>query len=265
MDRKTLVEQVLVPVVRVRAAKARGSATVVHSSSAGTYLITNHHVVDDNISYKEVWDELLKRNVKKEFTSLVEVDFSRIDDCGVVSGVNSCYAEVVISNKERDMALLRLVKDQAVYRTAIFYPEALCEKVPILTELACAGAALGEKPIVTLGLLNGVQIEIDNYEYYMTSAQSIFGNSGGAVFAQHEDVWKYMGIPSRIPVIPIGFGGNAVTHMGLFIPVARIYGWLRDNCYEFLWDESTTKGACDLAREKKREKELSMAMAEDRK
>lgn len=258
MDRERLVQEVLAPVVRIRAKNARGSGTIIHSSEYGTYLLSNQHVVDNNIEYKEVWDELLKRNIEKEFTSVVEVDISRLDPKGLVKGVITTDADIIISNKQQDLALLRL-RDDTLYPTARLYPENHADTIPILSELACAGAAMGEKPIVTRGLLNGMQIEIDNYEYWLSSAPSIFGNSGGAVFTPVDGSWHYVGMPSRIRVAILGFAADAVTHMGYFIPICRIYKWLRDNCYEFLWDTSVTKEQCDKRREEKRERELAVA------
>jgi len=159
MNREQLVQEVLAPVVRLRTQKARGSGTIIHSGEYGTYLLTNWHVVESNITYKEVWDELLKRNVKKEFTSIVEVDINRLDPQGRVKGVITTDADIIISNQQQDLALLKL-RDDTPYTTAKLYPETKAGRIPILSELACAGAAMGEKPIVTTGLLNGMQIEI---------------------------------------------------------------------------------------------------------
>lgn len=258
MDRERLVQEVLAPVVRIRSKGGRGSGTIIHSSAWGTYLLSNHHVVEGNIEYKEVWDELLERDIKKEFTSIVEVDISRLNPGGTVKGVITTDADIVISNQQQDLALLRL-RDDTLFPTARLYPEQLSGTIPILSELACSGAAMGEKPIVTMGLLNGMQIEIDNFEYWLSSAPSIFGNSGGAVFTPHEGAWHYVGMPSRIRVAIMGFAADAITHMGYFIPVCRIYRWLRENCYEFLWDPQVTKEQCDKRREEKRERELAVA------
>ena len=175
MDQEKLMQEVLAPVSRIRAAKGRGSGTIIHSSAEGTYLLTNFHVVEDNISYKEVWDELLRRDVKKEFTSQVEVDTYKFGEKGDVQGIFTTNADIILGNKQQDLALLKL-RTEVTFSTAKLYPEDKAEQVPLLSELTCAGAAMGEKPIVTTGLLNGIQIEIDNYEYWLSSAPSIFGN-----------------------------------------------------------------------------------------
>jgi len=253
-----LISEVLAPVARIRADKARGSGTIIYSKDGvGTFLLTNYHVIEGNITYKDVWDELLKREIKKEFTSQVEVDTYRLGEHGDVKGIFTDIGDIILGNKQQDLALLQLRSDTQ-YPTAELYPEELASSIPLLSELACAGAAMGEKPIVTTGLLNGIQIEIDNYEYWLSSAPSIFGNSGGGVFIKHKDKWCYLGIPSRITVAFIGFSTDAITHMGYFIPIKRIYSWLRDNCYQFLWDDGYTKEECDKIRNEKREKELAL-------
>ena len=99
---------------------------------------------------------------------------------------------------------------------------------------------------------NGVDNEIDNYEYWLSSAPSIFGNSGGGIFVHTEKDWFFLGIPSRIAVTG-GWGGSAVTHMGFFIPLFRIYDWLEDNCYQYIYDETMTKDECDELRESSKE------------
>jgi hypothetical protein len=258
MDQEKLMQEVLAPVSRIRAAKGRGSGTIIHSSAEGTYLLTNFHVVEDNISYKEVWDELLRRDVKKEFTSQVEVDTYKFGEKGDVQGIFTTNADIILGNKQQDLALLKL-RTEVTFSTAKLYPEDKAEQVPLLSELTCAGAAMGEKPIVTTGLLNGIQIEIDNYEYWLSSAPSIFGNSWGAVFTRWDGAWHYLGIPSRIRVAILGFAADAITHMGYFIPISRIYHWLRDNCYEYLWCPEVSKEDCDRRREEMRKEQLALA------
>lgn len=262
MDEK-LINEILRPVCRIRAGDAVGSGTIVYSGKYGTYLLSNWHVVESRVEYKEVWDELLRRNVKKEFCSTVEIDINKIDNIGRSKGLITTIGDIVIGNKMQDLVLLKMRSDE-LFPCVDLYPEEEVELIPLLTPLACTGAALGEKPVVTFGHLNGTQIEIDKYEYWLSSAPSIFGNSGGAVFAKKDDKWLFVGIPSRVAVVFIGFGGSAVSHMGYFIPLHRIYKWLRDNCYEFIWDPSVTKEECDRRREEKRERELALAILREK-
>lgn len=243
---------------RVDAKQAKGSCTIIYSKGEETYALTNFHVISNNIKYGTVWDSLLQKDVKKELKDAVQILFPRMNKDNDVKGHATVSADIVLYDKEQDMALLKF-RDEVPYPTIKWYPKEGARKVQILTELTCIGAALGEKPIVTRGLLNGKQIEIGNYEYWMSSAQSIFGNSGGGMFVSEGGF--FFGIPSRIAVQPMGFTAQAITHMGYFIPLFRIYDWLEDNCYQFLYDEAFTSAKCEKLREEKAENELYKLLA----
>lgn len=258
-ERKEVLEQILKPSVRVVAKKALGSGTVVYSKGGETYLLTNHHVIGGNIEYKDIWDGVIRKSIKKDFTSPVEVQMGRFDENGVYLASTSVQADIVAYSEQQDLALLKL-RDKVDYPVVNLYPKAKTETVPLLVDLVCCGCALGEKPVITFGNLNGIQIEIDNEDFWLSTAPSIFGNSGGSVYAKDEGTWKFLGIPSRIPVIPIGYGGNAITHLGFFIPAYRVYRWLENEVYNFVYDKTLTPADCEKMREEKKEKELAVYM-----
>lgn len=243
---------------RIQANKAMGSATIVYSKNGSTYALTNYHVVESNIEFKKVWDSLLKRELKKEFLSAVEVLYPRLNEENNVVGYSTVLADVVLHDQPKDIALLKF-RDKIAYSAVKWYPREKAGSVPFLARISCIGAALGLHPVVTFGNLNGKQHEIDNYEYWLSSAQSIFGNSGGGVFIEENNQWYFLGIPSRISVIPLGFGANAVTHLGFFIPIKRIYNWLEENYYQFLWDPRFTEEQCNKLREEARKREPRMS------
>ena len=87
----------------------------------------------------------------------------------------------------------------------------------------------------------------------MSSAPTIFGNSGGAVYrwSSVRKKYEYIGIPSRISIQPMGFSAAAITHMGYFITIDRVYGLLEDNDYQFIYDDSISIDECKKARKKK--------------
>lgn len=239
---------------RVQTPKALGSATIVYSKDGETFIITNHHVVENCIEYKEVWSNIMKKKVQKEFTKTVEILFPNLEEDRVREYIN-VLADIVIYDKEQDMALIK-IRNSKDYPAVKWYPKDKVKMLPMCSDLVCIGAALGEKPIVTEGLLNGIEREIDNYEYWLSSAASIYGNSGGGVYTiDEEGNWFFLGIPSRIAVTG-SFVAQAITHMGYFIPLHRIYKWLEDNCYQYIYDENFTKAQCDELREAKKEEGL---------
>ena len=95
--------------------------------------------------------------------------------------------------------------------------------------------------------------EVDSVSYWMSDAQIIYGNSGGAVF--HGERMDFIGIPSMVAVA--GWG-TPVTHMGYFSDIERIYKWLKDECFHFLYDEAFSPEQCAELREAKRTRELEM-------
>jgi len=248
---------------RVDATEAKGSCTIVYSKEGETYALTNFHVVEKNIKYGTVWDSLLQKDVKKELKDAVQVLFPRVDINYDIIGEATAYADIVLYNKEQDIALLKF-RDNTKYPVVKWFPKDGARNAPILSKVAAIGAALGQKPIVTEGFLNGKQIEIDNYEYWMSGAQSIFGNSGGGLFILVDSEWKFLGIPSRIAVQPMGFTGVPITHMGYFIPIHRIYEWLDENCYQFLYDKEYTSEQCKEMRDEKAQNELIKLLSKQR-
>jgi len=258
-ERIKVLTQIVKQSARIRAKEAIGSGTVIYSKEGNTFVLTNFHVIEKNIQYRDVWDNLLRKDVKKDFLSPVELDFGRFDESGRFIASSTVLADIILYNKPQDLALLK-IRDDIEYPSAYLYPKEQAENVPLLAPLCACGAALGEKPVVTFGNLNGFQIEIEGYEFWLSSAPSIFGNSGGGVYTLLNNNWHFLGIPSRISVVFIGFGGSPVTHMGYFIPVSRIYKWLDEQCYYFLYDEKYTIKQCEELREEKKEKELALYM-----
>jgi len=45
---------------------------------------------------------------------------------------------------------------------------------------------------------------------------------------------------------------DAVTHMGYFVPIDRIFEWLEDEYYQFIYDSKVDPVKCERLREKKK-------------
>ena len=263
--RQKLHEKVLYPVVRVFAEKAVGSGTIVYSRPSEsnpeeyeTYVLTNHHVVDSLLSYKKEWDPILKRDVKREIKSAATVqEFRYKPGRTVVVAESGVQADIVAYDVRQDLALLKLRDIKKYDYVAELWPRD--EHLEMLMELYCVGCGMGQRPLMTHGYLSGMGIEIDNYDYMLSTAASIFGNSGGAVF--EVSTLRFVGVPSRITVSMFGY--QAITHMGYFIPIHRVYNFLEEQCFQFIYDNSYTPSKCDKLREQKRERELKAHLADD--
>ncbi len=254
-------EQMFYPTVRVRTKKAGGSGTVVysetHKDEVYTYVITNHHVISDSVSIQKKWDPVLKRKVDKEKLDTVQVEFFRYNNYSHTVGSFAVEADIVAYSEVeggQDWALLRVRdKENKADWVANMFPLDDIDNVHIFDESYAVGASLGHPPVASDGMITYMDDEIDSFKYWMSSAPTIFGNSGGAVYRWSEGrkQYEYIGIPSRISIQPMGFSADAITHMGYFIPIDRVYKLLEENDYQFIYDDSKSIEECEKARNKK--------------
>ena len=254
-------EQMFYPTVRVRTKRAGGSGTVVYSEKyqdeVYTYVITNHHVVADSVKVEKKWDSVLKRKVDKEILDTVFVEFFRYNNYSHTVGSFAVEADIVAYSEVdggQDWALLRVrdKENKADWVANMFQLKEL-ENIHIFDKVYAVGASLGHPPVASDGHISYMDDEIDHYKYWMSSAPTIFGNSGGAVYRWNDDnkQYEYIGIPSRISIQPMGFSADAITHMGYFIPIDRIYNLLEENDYQFIYDSSVSIEDCEKARKEK--------------
>jgi len=254
-------EQMFYPTVRVRTKKAGGSGTVVyskkHKDEVYTYVVTNHHVISDSVHIEKKWDPVLKRKVDKEILDTVNVEFFRYNNYSHTVGSFAVEADIVAYSEVQggqDWALLRVrdKENQADY-VANLFPLDDIDNVHIFDECYAVGASLGHPPVASNGMITYMDDEIEHFKYWMSSAPTIFGNSGGAVYrwSSTRKRYDYIGIPSRISIQPMGFSADAITHMGYFIPIDRVYKLLEENDFQFIYDESVTIEDCKKSRKDK--------------
>ena len=256
-------EQMFYPTVRVRTKKAGGSGTVVyskkHKDEVYTYVITNHHVISDSVKIEKKWDSVLKTKVDKEKLDTVFVEFFRYNNYSHTVGSFAVEADIVAYSEVdggQDWALLRVRdKENTADWVANMFPLDDLDNVHIFDKSYAVGASLGHPPVASEGMITYMDDEIDSYKYWMSSAPTIFGNSGGAVYrwSDNRKRYEYIGIPSRISIQPMGFSADAITHMGYFIPIERVYKLLEENNYQFIYNDKFSIEECNKARDKKQE------------
>lgn len=247
-------DEMLYPTVRIRARGAGGSGTVVYSESHGdeyhTYVITNHHVVSKCIKIEKKWDPVRKKKVDTEILDTVYVEFFKYNNFSHCIGSFAVEADIVAYSEiegGQDWALLRVRdKESKAGYVAHKFPQEEIENIHIFDRCYAVGASLGHAPIATYGHICFTDDEIGHYKYWMSTAQTIFGNSGGALYrySDERERYEYIGIPSRITVQPLGFSADSITHMGYFIPIERVYNLLRENNYDFIYDSSISFEDC---------------------
>ena len=270
MDIDKIHAQVLRPEVRVRTAKDGGSGTVIWSAPDpldlrhhSTFVLTCWHVIEDALTVRNEWDSRLGRERKQEFRQLVSVEFFDYDAVphGRRPVSSTVDAEVVAYDKAHDMAILKLRMINVAPYVAALVPLADTELLRIGSPTVTVGCAMGHDPIVTEGHITHMGDEIDFKLYWMSSALSLFGNSGGACFAENDDGdYRMVGIPSRIDVI----GWNSpITHLGYISPISRIREFLDEQGYGFLDpDSGKTEESCAEERAEREDQEKRRMIVE---
>lgn len=260
-DATELHKQVLYSQVRVKTSKAGGSGTIIYSELSEadgtyhTYAITCHHVIDEAVAVRNEWDSRVGRERKREFRQLVTVEF--FDWSNVLHGNRplnySADAEILAYDKEHDMAILRLRTVKRAEYIAAVMPKGVDKEVRIGDEVVAVGCALLHDPVLTKGIITHFGDEIDGKLYWMSNAQIIFGNSGGAMFIHAPGGYEFIGIPSRIA---IAGWSSPITHLGYFSPVSRVHEFFEEQNYQFLSPGSgMTEAECDENRKKVKERE----------
>lgn len=258
MDYTIFHKELMLPSVRIVAEKAGGSGTVLYSApnaigTYSTYILTNHHVVEGNLKIEKRWSALLRREVKTDVASTVHAHFfDYIWDSRAIGG-RSVQADIVAYDKDEDLALLKTRTETPAPAVARLYPCGKEKDLRVGMQVLTVGAGMGEPPVITSGMLSQFGREIDNREFWLNTAPSIFGNSGGAMFLA--DTHELLGVPARISVFFSFAGMQAVTHLSYAIPITRIYKFLEDQLFRFIYDSAYTEEGEEREREKRRENE----------
>jgi len=239
------------PVVRVTDAGGTGSGTILYSKytsdtaeGCSTYVLTNYHVVGDAIRVIEKFDKDLGKDVKEEKLSICHVEIFKYRDLSTPIGTLKVEADIVIHSQEQDMALLKLRCIEEIKTVAQLLTKEHVQDIKCLDETVAVGCSLAFPPLPTTGILTRKNFQIDSLPFHMSSSQIIYGNSGGAMF---DGQGNFIGIPS---MLAIAGWMTPITHMGLFIPVSRVYEWLEEEHYDFIFDPVKTEKECLEVREK---------------
>ena len=122
-----------------------------------------------------------------------------------------------------DAALLLMDTDRAFDFGARLAPREMLARVRIFESVYAVGCPLGNDPIPTFGEVADVRHQVDGEPYWMISAPTYIGNSGGGIF--DADTHELIGLFSKIYTHGT-LRPTVVPHMGLVTPLDRVYDWL---------------------------------------
>ena len=267
MEVKDVHEKILYPVSRVRAGDAGGSGVLVYSGDdtkhPGEFIniaLTCEHVIAKNVTVKDEWDTVLKREVKRDVTSEVSIEMFDYDNSEVVSA-NSIKADIIAYDKNHDLAALKLTNTKPQDWVASIYPKNEIANMQLFDEVWTSGCSLLHDPFSNKGELTYLREIIEQKSYIMYNAPSIFGNSGGGVFHGSGGL---LGLCSRITNIQLGFGIDVMTWMGFGTHPNRLYEFFSHQELQFLYDENDTYASAVQRRKDKQRKSLRHLFIEEK-
>jgi S1-C subfamily serine protease len=211
-DPSRMWHELVGPVVQLAGDSTVGSGVLLESRprSKGegyvTYLLTSWHVVRD--IYGSV-----DRVSQPVPVRMYEADGSIRDE----------RARMVVYDVPLDLALLEMDLDEPVPHGARLAPRDKLTGLQIFDTIYAVGCPLGNDPIPTVGEIAATRHRVDGQSYWMISAPTYIGNSGGGIFdaRNHELVGIFSKIythgASRSTIVP---------HMGLATPLPVVYDWL---------------------------------------
>jgi len=211
-DVGALYRDVLAPSVQVSAKSGVGGGTLLYSRKDHSYVVTAYHVVQNTVEAPEVrlYDE------KGELLDEVEAD-------------------LVAHDEKKDLALLKLRTDKVYGSVARLASRASLRGLRVFTPLYAIGCPLGHDPLPTIGEVAALRKEVNGENFWMMTAPTIFGNSGGGVF--HRETHEMIGVSVMICTYD-GAVSTPVPHLGILVSLETVYDWLDTMHYRFIYDPS---------------------------
>jgi len=203
--------------VRIKSGNSSGSGVVIYShrnsdekdSTYRVIVLTNHHVVDNNIVTVEKFNYM--RNQR-------------------IGSTTSYEGHVILRETSLDLALVELETPDEIGPVARFVRTDLEDDVSLYDPIYVSGCPLGNPPRITNG-----NVSFINARSCRVSAFAIFGNSGGGVF---NNKGKLVALVSRITKYFIPQRGQHlqipepnITHT---VPGFVIRSWLMIGKFNFI-------------------------------
>lgn len=235
-DRDALQRDLLQPTVQITCKGDIGSGVLVYSrrdsgGQAHSFVLTAHHVVSDVV-------QSLGAEEARE-----PVDLRILDP--VARAYRSYQADIVSYDEGMDLALLKVRSDQEFANVARWASREKLQDLRSFTPIYTIGCPLGHEPMPSRGELTNLSKTVNGKTFWLVSAPTIFGNSGGGVFL--EESHELIGVCSMVCVyqnlIPV-----PVSHMGVVVPGEAVLAWLDSQYLGFIHQDGAPKDACDWMR-----------------
>lgn len=225
-------DRMILPTVQLRGSGTVGSGVVVYSEAQddgddahyATLVLTAHHVVLEVLGGRS--DERLLREVQV---------FDAADGTATTE-----TAELVVFDRDRDIALLRLNSTRRFPYVAELISVPDLQRLDVFTRAYAVGCPLGNRPLPTVGEISSKRKVVGDQAFWMINAPTFFGNSGGGVYLGEN--CRLIGVSSMIYT----YGKThptVVPHMGLFVPLDVVYQWLDSEGFSFVHQRTRVPSA----------------------
>lgn len=213
-DKDRMWKDLLGPTVQLMGEETVGSGVLLASEQVEgseefvTYLLTAWHVIRDIQTAPETLNTPVPVTIY-----------------GQDGKMRSETAQLLRFDATLDIALLKLNSARPVDCGAKLAPRAHLHDVAIFEQIYAVGCPLGNDPIPTFGEIADTRHIVDGQSYWMISAPTYIGNSGGGVF--DADTHELLGIFTKIYTHGT-LRPTVVPHMGLATPLPMVYDWLEE-------------------------------------
>jgi S1-C subfamily serine protease len=211
-DRERMWRDLLGPTVQLMGEETVGSGVLLSSEPVEgsadfvTYVVTAWHVIRD-----------IQTAPESTNTPVPVTIYSRSGE------VRNETAQLLKFDAALDIALLQLNTGKAVDCGAKLASRERLRQVSTFEQIYAVGCPLGNDPIPTFGEIADIHHTVDGQHYWMISAPTYIGNSGGGIF--DADTHELLGIFTKIYTHGT-LRPTVVPHMGLATPLPAIYDWL---------------------------------------
>ena len=132
-------------------------------------------------------------------------------------------AQLLDHNAALDAAILIIESELSLSAGALLPTRSRLRAARVFDPIVAVGCPLGNDPIPTKGQLTDLHHRIGGEDFWMLSAPTYIGNSGGGLYAQnsHELVGIFSKIYTHGAIRP-----TVIPHMGLATPLEAFYDWL---------------------------------------
>lgn len=226
-DHRLMWDELVGPVVQLAGESTVGSGVLLVSrprEDGGwlTYLLTSWHVVRDIYgSTERVNEPVSVKLYRAEGSTRLET------------------AHMLAYDVPLDVALLALDTREHVPNGARLASRERVREVAIFDDIYAVGCPLGNDPIPTPGQIAAVSHDVEGGRYWMISAPTYIGNSGGGIFDARN--YELLAIFSKIYTHG-SMRTTIVPHMGLATPLSTVYDWFDRVGHSQVVDAQGTRG-----------------------